>query len=202
VAKTGRLERRKEETSRRLLDAAMAVFSLKGVHLATVEDITERADVGKGTFYDYFPSKSAIIHRLVQLVLVELRVGLESRLSAGRGRGEVVSRLLEAEFEFFEKRPDLLVFLHQVRGLLKLRPETMRAIRVEYDGHIDFLVEKLKPAFRQKRWSEARLRQVACALAGSVAGYLSFATISAANGAVGQRWDVPKRIFLHGVYRS
>jgi AcrR family transcriptional regulator len=138
----------------------------------------------------------------VRVVLGELRVGIESRLAAVRDRSEVVSRLLEAEFDFFEKRPDLLVFLHQVRGLLQLRPETMRAIRAEYDRHIDFLVEKLRPAFRQKRWSEARLRQVACALAGSVAGYLSFATITAANGAAGRRWDVPKRIFLHGIYRS
>lgn len=202
MVKASRLERRKEETLKRLVDAAMGVFSVKGVYLATVEDITERADVGKGTFYDYFPSKKAIIHHLVRGALNELHAGIETTLVPVQKADEVVSRLLDAQFQFFEQRHDLLVFLHQVRGLLKLRPAGIEAIQAEYDRHIDFLVGKLKLAFRRKRWPEARLRQIACALAGSVVGYLSFVTIISANGGSGRNWDVPKRIFLHGVYRG
>lgn len=200
--KTSRVERRKEETSHRLLDTAMRLFSVKGVYLTTVEEITEGADVGKGTFYDYFPSKSALIHQLVRMGLEELQGAIESHLAKVRNGREVVPVLLDAQFRFFEKRQDLLIFFHQVRGLLKLRAEGMEAIQAEYDRYIAFLVEKLKPAFRKKRWPEAKLRQIACALAGSVAGYLSFATILPLEGRSDGRWEIPKRIFLHGIYKS
>jgi AcrR family transcriptional regulator len=53
--------RRKERTRGRLVDAARRVISRKGVETTTILDITEEADVGFGTFYNYFPSKEAIL---------------------------------------------------------------------------------------------------------------------------------------------
>ncbi|HET9621621.1 MAG TPA: TetR/AcrR family transcriptional regulator [Kofleriaceae bacterium] len=46
-----------EERRADLLDAAAAIFSRDGVADAKVEDITEYANVSKGTFYLYFESK-------------------------------------------------------------------------------------------------------------------------------------------------
>jgi AcrR family transcriptional regulator len=46
-----------EERRSDLLDAAVAIFSRDGVADAKVEDITELANVSKGTFYLYFESK-------------------------------------------------------------------------------------------------------------------------------------------------
>lgn len=60
----GRRERRREETSLRLLDEAVRLFANYGFANTTVETITEAADVGKGTFFNYFPSKE---HLLVAL---------------------------------------------------------------------------------------------------------------------------------------
>lgn len=47
-----------------LLDAAQAVFVDKGVAATTLEDITARAGVAKGTFYLYFRSKDDIVSAL------------------------------------------------------------------------------------------------------------------------------------------
>ncbi|MBI1815703.1 MAG: TetR/AcrR family transcriptional regulator [Deltaproteobacteria bacterium] len=60
VAST-RQDRRKLRTRARLIAAAHHVFSRKGVDTATINDITEAADVGFGTFYNYFDSKDAIL---------------------------------------------------------------------------------------------------------------------------------------------
>ena len=43
-----------------LLDAGLAVFREKGVRAATVEDVTTRAGVAKGTFYLYFKTKEEL----------------------------------------------------------------------------------------------------------------------------------------------
>jgi AcrR family transcriptional regulator len=56
-----RRTRRSAETRERLFHAAMRIFAEKGFAEATVEDITNAADVGKGTFFNYFPSKEHIL---------------------------------------------------------------------------------------------------------------------------------------------
>jgi AcrR family transcriptional regulator len=61
----GRRERRRQETSEKLFMAAMELFSRKGFAETTVEDITQAADVGKGTFFNYFPSKEHVLGYLV-----------------------------------------------------------------------------------------------------------------------------------------
>jgi AcrR family transcriptional regulator len=56
-----RRERRSIELRERLFHAAIRLFALKGFSETTVEDITNAADVGKGTFFNYFPSKEHIL---------------------------------------------------------------------------------------------------------------------------------------------
>jgi len=57
----GRRERHRAEIRRRLFEAALRLFAQKGYFDTTVEDITEAADVGKGTFFNYFPTKEHIL---------------------------------------------------------------------------------------------------------------------------------------------
>ncbi|OWT66389.1 TetR/AcrR family transcriptional regulator [Candidimonas nitroreducens] len=44
-----------------LMSAAAALFIAKGIEATTVNDIVERAGVGKGTFYHYFETKEDVI---------------------------------------------------------------------------------------------------------------------------------------------
>src|SRR5215475_10801701 len=54
-----------------LLTAARTVFSKKGFHDATIDDIAETAEVAKGTVYLYYKSKK-------EIYLEALRFGIES----------------------------------------------------------------------------------------------------------------------------
>jgi AcrR family transcriptional regulator len=56
-----RRERHRTEIRDRLYRAALALFAERGFLETTVEDITEAADVGKGTFFNYFPTKEHIL---------------------------------------------------------------------------------------------------------------------------------------------
>jgi len=60
----GRRERKKEETRRRITLAALELFHEKGFDATTVDEITERADVAKGTFFNYFPRKESVLEAL------------------------------------------------------------------------------------------------------------------------------------------
>jgi AcrR family transcriptional regulator len=58
---SSRRERRSAELRERIFRSALQLFAHKGYSETTVEDITNAADVGKGTFFNYFPSKEHIL---------------------------------------------------------------------------------------------------------------------------------------------
>lgn len=51
----------KEETRRRILDAAVEQFRTDGFDVATTRDIARQAGIASGTLFNYFPSKEAIV---------------------------------------------------------------------------------------------------------------------------------------------
>ncbi|MGA7914531.1 MAG: TetR family transcriptional regulator [Candidatus Acidiferrales bacterium] len=61
ASRSGRRERHRAQTRDRLYGAALDLFAQRGFLETTVEDITEAADVGKGTFFNYFPTKEHIL---------------------------------------------------------------------------------------------------------------------------------------------
>jgi TetR/AcrR family transcriptional regulator, cholesterol catabolism regulator len=63
-ASGGRRERHKLAVYRRIHRAAVALFRRQGYDATTVEQIAERADVAKGTVFNYFPSKEALLRAL------------------------------------------------------------------------------------------------------------------------------------------
>lgn len=69
---TGLRERKKNETRARIQRAALELFHEKGYEATTVEEIAARADVGKGTFFNYFPRKDALLEALAVDTIEEL----------------------------------------------------------------------------------------------------------------------------------
>jgi AcrR family transcriptional regulator len=59
-----RRERKKLKTRQALFMAALSLFRGKGHAATTVEEITEKADVAKGTFCNYFPSCAPFTRRM------------------------------------------------------------------------------------------------------------------------------------------
>ena len=71
---TDRIEKegKKQEKRRALLDAAYELFLERGTAKTSVEDITSRAKVAKGTFYLYFQDKGAVMQALLGRVSYQL----------------------------------------------------------------------------------------------------------------------------------
>jgi len=64
-----RRERKKQETRDRILSVAREMLESRGFEATALEQIAEAADVSKGTFYNYFPNKDAL---LKQIAVIEL----------------------------------------------------------------------------------------------------------------------------------
>lgn len=199
VAVEGRVERKRAMTRERLVDTALALFAKQGIYVTTVEDITDAADVGKGTFYQHFPSKTAIIRYLLHTGMDELLERCRREVQSGASARERLERLVAAQLRFFQKRRDLLIVFHQVRGLLKLKPRDVRSLQKEYDRYIRFLTAELGTLVDRRRWSQVRLMHMACAMAGLVTGYLSYGMILGLQKQVVADLEVPLRLVLEGI---
>ncbi len=57
-----------EETKKKLMETAIALFREKGFHNVTVDEIIEKADSSKGGFYNHFSSKEALLFRMTDLL--------------------------------------------------------------------------------------------------------------------------------------
>ena len=96
-----RRQRRSAEIRERLFRSALGLFAKKGFAETTVEDITEAADVGKGTFFNYFPSKDHIL-----IAFGEMQLGkLEAAVAELRRSNEPIPNFLRSLVDRMTQEP-------------------------------------------------------------------------------------------------
>lgn len=102
-----RSQRRSRETRDKLINAAKEIFVERGYEGATTREISERADLGAGTFYVHFRDKRDIYDALVRRANREMhRKWLEARRPEMSVEEQVVAAL-RVSFEYFRKNAGL-----------------------------------------------------------------------------------------------
>ena len=62
---SSRRQQQRQETRRKVFEAALNIFRRDGVSESRIEDIATRAGVSRGTFYFHFPTKEAVLSELL-----------------------------------------------------------------------------------------------------------------------------------------
>jgi AcrR family transcriptional regulator len=130
---TNRRERHRAEIRERLFRAALRLFAERGYLETTVEDITDAADVGKGTFFNYFPTKEHVL------------------ATFGAERLAAITRAVERARSTQE--PVLAVIKDLVTNLLGQSSESAALLRSIYAAHAS--CEPVRSQLRE-RLDEAR----------------------------------------------
>jgi AcrR family transcriptional regulator len=97
-----------EERRAGILDAALAVFSARGYHASSIDDIAREAGISKALIYEHFDSKQGLYADLLERNANELFERLAAAL-AGVEIESGAARLatgLDAFFAFVEERRD------------------------------------------------------------------------------------------------
>jgi AcrR family transcriptional regulator len=76
-----RVERKRQETRTRILVAAEQLMRSKAVDGVTIQDITEAADVGHGSFYLHFKSKNEVLVPIIESYAINWDVQLQKAAS-------------------------------------------------------------------------------------------------------------------------
>ncbi len=69
----GRRERKKLQSKHTIMAAAVKKFMAKGVRETSIADIMSEAELGIGTFYNYFESKEALLLCLLEQIVEETK---------------------------------------------------------------------------------------------------------------------------------
>ncbi|UCF31153.1 MAG: TetR/AcrR family transcriptional regulator [bacterium] len=171
-----RQTRRVRATRRRLLIAARELFAEKGIDLTTIDEITQRADVGKGTFYYHFSDKNEIIADLIRQVLEELTSLMEKRCTGADDLTSLLESIIQVHIDFFSTRWEEFVLYYQGRADLKLK-EGYSGLELPFIEYLES-IEALVDAVVKQRLDKPLLRRMGCAVAGFLSGYYSFAVIA------------------------
>ncbi len=100
-----------------ILDAAYVVFSKKGYHKATVDEIIALADTGKGTVYNYFVNKEQLFYTLIKEKSNPFHNNLQRILDSDEPALEKFETMIKAFLEFYVQNADLWRYMmHEVRG--------------------------------------------------------------------------------------
>ncbi len=91
VSGTDRRARRRAETRGRLIDAARVTFARQGIDATRINEITDEADVGFGSFYNYFDSKEAIVAAVVEEAIEAAGQAIDAATSELDDPAEVVA---------------------------------------------------------------------------------------------------------------
>jgi AcrR family transcriptional regulator len=107
-------EKKKLETRKAIMQAAVQLFSEKGFEKTSIEELARKAGIGKGTIYGYFQTKSDILHAFCEDELESLHNELTSNAAHDIPLLEQMVSLYMSEFHHItENREFARIFMQQ-----------------------------------------------------------------------------------------
>lgn len=173
----GRRERKKNDTHQSLLAAATLLFANRGIYDTTIEEITDAADLGKGTFYKHFESRDAVIAAVLRQGFEQLNARMREQVGADDDPGTVTRMIIAAHARFFTERPEYLLLFHQARGWLKLAGQRTNPVREEFRSYVTVLSDLLAATRWGRTLAAEERMDVARILAGIISGAFSYEII-------------------------
>lgn len=174
-----RRERERRQRRQAMIDAAQAVFAEKGYAQATLDEIAERAEFGKGTLYNYFEGgKEEILFAVFEALFDDVHAMARSVLSeentAGRPFRDVFHEMVVTGFQFFLEREDLFFILmkEEMQLMFGDDPEKAAFVHRKQERVAEILMPPLKAAMEVGELRRLPLRAVASTLQGNVRGVM------------------------------
>ena len=156
---TGRRETKRTATRARLLQAARELIGEGGFDAVTIADVTERAEVGFGTFYGYFETKDAIVRAVIVDAIEHLAEANDALTADLDDPAEVMAVAVRHSLGIVHRDPVFAGFIVQVG--LSADDDLWNALRQR-------MLRDVKRGVQAGRFSAERVAVVGHMIGGSV----------------------------------
>jgi len=167
VAALPRRERDRLQRRLDILQAAEIVFSRKGYHDASIEEIARAAEYGTGTVYLYFKDKEALYAELVEDKIRGMVEHIERAAAGASDPIEALRCVVRARMEFFDRNREFFRIYMNVRTEMG-RPKGGKweqIVRLR-DRYVELITRLVRAAQRRGLIRKGDARQFAVALTG------------------------------------
>jgi len=96
-----------EKTRKKILDAALKLFYLKGYNGATTKEIAQEAGVAEGTIFRYFKTKKDLLLSMAVPIIIESLTDLMKKV-AGQDDETVLTALLKNRLQLINENMDIV----------------------------------------------------------------------------------------------
>jgi AcrR family transcriptional regulator len=138
--RVARAQKQRESRRAALLSVARRIFSQKGYHSTSIDDLIEAAGVARGTFYLYFESKRAIFEELLDGLFATLASTVH-RIDVSPGAPppiDQVTAIVERIFATLDENRELArILLREAVGL----DEDFDRKLADFYGRIERMIE-------------------------------------------------------------
>ncbi len=124
-----RTERKKDETRQKIVGVALDLFKAHGFDAVTMEQIAADADFAKGTLYNYFPVKEAILDEYIRQSFSRQADERIARIRVLKDTPERMSAILTELIEGIRRQPELFekYFSYRIRQMVTLKQDESQA---------------------------------------------------------------------------
>lgn len=120
----GRRDRKRRQTLNLIASVAATLFEANGFDAVTMEQIAAAADVAKGTLYNHFPTKEAVLAHWIHTELADDLPRLLGEVDLQSGFASVLTHILHASADWCEQHRTYLAPYLRYRMLALGKPPT------------------------------------------------------------------------------
>jgi AcrR family transcriptional regulator len=193
-----RTRQRRQQVKRRLIDTGAKLMAEKGISSCPVEDITNAAGAGKGTFFNIFKSKDDFVLQALEHWLNDLDRRLSPLKPPVPELEQMLANVGGVYLRYFQLRPEAASLLIQARSAIRSGPGS-EEIQQLFTRHMEKLAEIIQPACRGTEWQE-RAADLALSILSLSCGF--FALGQGLSSPAAQTLDRLSRVFARGITRE
>ena len=143
-------ERKKLQTRSAIINRAVELFNTQGFYNTSIDDIADAANLSRGTFFNYFGYKEAVIVEFGRDLMINLTAQVDEQIAANVTAERIIYRIWLAVRALLEEYGEAVVVLsHEM-----LNPDVERAVRAAESFTLAELVAKV--AIKGQRSSRFR----------------------------------------------
>jgi AcrR family transcriptional regulator len=182
-----------------ILKVAEKIISEKGYSKTTVEEITKKVKIAKGTFYLYFKNKEELFNSIIKEGLDNLVIEIKKEIENIKDPFEKIKKGIEMYLSYHEKNYSLFKILIQEKPFLKR--ENFVNFWEDFFKKWDFIKNGFEEEIKKGNIKNLNPDDIIYSLLGILHGNIHRWILNKRKYSLVEKKDVIYEIFVNGIRR-
>jgi AcrR family transcriptional regulator len=187
-----------ENKRKLILKVSEKLISKKGYSKTTIEEITKKANIGKGTFYLYFKNKNDLFFSIIKEEMENLMSNIKKEVEGIDSFFDKLKKGIEMYLDYYEKNYDFFKILLQEKPLIRRRSfeEFWKEFFKKWES---FIKGGFKEEIKKGRIKNIDLEDIIYSLIGLLHGNIHRWILNERKYSLLKKKDVIFEIFTEGI---